>query len=230
MLVTGHAHAVMNPPRTKIKCGSWLWIVAKKPYRRQHHCNTWKCQDGICQGRLTEQLQAEIRSTAGATVAITDVTRARSAKDDKWMSNFFTRHVTGKFWKVLSNDRCILISTSDYPGSVRRFTKKVIDTLLPEILLEPWTPPADKKIRRVTRRRGQRKPNEKNRDKAYGLWLTRDDPEQPTRATAFTELVALQTDYARAEWVFRYSAHMRLYNRGKKMVADHLNTTATAGR
>lgn len=226
MYCTGHEQGVINPPRTRITCGSWLWIIAKKPYRRQHHCNTWGCLDGICQGRLIDNLQKEIKAAAGATVAITDTLRARSAKDDKHMSNFLTRHVTGKFWKVLSDDRCLLISTVDFPGSVRRPTWKVINEFIPAILTEPWTPSADKKIRRVTRRRGQRQAKPKNKETAYAMVAAGEGREE-----AMKEFTAFRTDYQRAEWLLQpRQEKMTLYNRGKSIIADYLNTRAAATR
>ncbi len=186
---------------------------------------TWGCQDGICQGRLIDRLQKEIKAAAGGTVAITDTLRARSEKDDKKMSNFLTRHVTGKFWKVVANDRCLLIETADFPGSVRRSTKKVIITLIPSILTEPWTPPADKKLRRITRRRGQRQAKPKNTDKAYGMVAAGEGREESMKTFA-----ALRTDYQRAEWLLQRQEQITLYNRGKAIIADYLNTRAAAGR
>lgn len=216
MLVPGHERALMNPTKPRITCGSWLTIFAKKPYKRLHHCNTWGCKDNVCQDRLIDQLQKEITAAAGATVAFTDTTRQRSAKDDKRMSNFLTRDVTGKFWKIKSNDRCILISTCDFPGSVRRFTKIIINTILPSILAEPWTPPKDKKPHRVTRRRGQRKAKPKNKDKAYGMMAAGEGREELMK-----EFAALKTDHSRAEWLLQRQGKITLYNRGRQIIAEY---------
>lgn len=204
-------------PQARITCGTWLWEIAKKPYRRRHYCMTWKCQDGICQGRLIERLQGEIKAAAAATVAFTDTTRKRSKEDIKSMSNFLTRKVNGKFWKILSDDRCLLISTVDFPGSVRRSTKIIITANVPAILAEPWTPPTDKRIRRVTRRRGQREPKLKNTDKAFGMFAAGEGREELMK-----EFDKLTTDNQRAEWLVRHSEEkITLYNRGKQIIANY---------
>jgi hypothetical protein len=189
-------------------------MIARKPYKRQHFCNSWSCRDGVCQSRLTEGLQTEIKSAAGSTVAITDALRKHSAKGEKAMSNFLTRHVKGKFWKILSDDRCLLISTCDFPGSVRRFTKKVINSLIPSILEEPWTP--EGKVRRVTRRRAQCEPVEENPDKSYAQCRAGEG-----RLEKMINFSMFKTDEQRACWLVEHEHEVMLFSRGIELIAAY---------
>ena len=209
MNVHGREHVYLSK---KIPCGTWILILARKPYYRQHRCEDWSCEP--CRKRKTEELQDEIRTAKiGVTLFVVEKAPARSEEEKKSLSNFLSRQVTDIYWKVQSDDRVVIIAKLNFPAArSRNKVKYVIDNLVPAILKEEWSGGGQK---RITRRQGMKPPKPKNHDPAYAQFI--GDRQEEIKE----EFNSLSTDYQRAIWLLQQQHEIKLFSRGDKIIEQY---------
>ena len=130
------------------------------------------------------------------------------------------RQIKGAWWTVKSDSRIIMITKSTHPDAVRLRTKYIIESLIVDVLNEPWSQSFAK---RITRPQGQKEKKEKNTDTAYAQFIGTEDGD-----TAMREFTALKTDPERSEWLLRHRDEVILYGRGKEIIEQYYNELTTS--
>jgi len=208
------------------KCGAQGYIFAPKSYSRSFFCKKWTCEK--CRNRRIKSYENILKAT---DLAVTSYVSQRppvaTNEEKKALDNFLSRQIRGQYWTVRSDERIVIITKCKHPNAVRLQSKYIIETLVVDILNEPWKQSFSQRFTKsreqneIRNKKGQQvktKVNKKTEDTAYAKWKRHDDPNGEA---ALIEFNKLKTDHGRAEWLIQHESEVVLYNRGREIIGQY---------
>lgn len=205
------------------KCGAQGYIFAPKSYGRPFFCKKWTCEK--CRNRRIKSYNNILKAT---DLAVTSYVSQRppvtTNEEKKALDNFLSRQINGQYWTVRSDERIVIITKCKHPNAVRLQSKYIIETLVVDVLNEPWKQSFAQRFTQSHERNEKRNKKQvqakvnKKTNTAFAKWKRHDDPNGETALEQFEKL---KTDYERAAWLIQHENDVVLYNRGREIIGQY---------
>lgn len=205
------------------KCGAQGYIFAPKSYSRSFFCKKWTCEK--CRNRRIKSYENILKAT---DLAVTSYVSQRppvtTNEEKKALDNFLSRQINGQYWTVRSDERIVIITKCKHPNAVRLQSKYIIETLVVDVLNEPWKQSFAQRFTQSHERNEKRNKKQvqakvnKKTNTAFAKWKRHDDPNGETALEQFEKL---KTDYERAAWLEGHVDEVALYDRGREIIGQY---------
>jgi len=205
------------------KCGAQGYIFAPKSYSRSFFCKKWTCEK--CRNRRFKSYENILKAT---DLAVTSYVSQRppvtTNEEKKALDNFLSQQIKGQYWTVRSDERIVIITKCKHPNAVRLQSKYIIETLVVDILNEPWKQSFAQRFTQSHERNEKRNKKQvqakvnKKTNTAFAKWKRHDDPNGETALEQFEKL---KTDYERAAWLEGHVDEVALYDRGREIIGQY---------
>lgn len=202
------------------KCGSSVQEFSIDSYTTHHFCKKWTCEK--CRKWKINMYQKILEN---ADFAVTSYVSQRppaiTQKEKKDLDNFLNQ-LKGQYWTLRSDERVVIITKCKHPHAVRLQSKSIIESLLLDVMEEPWSQAFSQRFTKS--RDGNEKRNNGKQVKAkdkktkktlYAKWKKFDDPRGEVAQQEYNKL---HTDFDRVEWLREHSDDIKFTQLGKEFV------------